>query len=160
MQGFDWISNGFLPAQIAPRLPHNRSMRMSQLLLAFAVSILLLPLTKPLFAASGSARSRSSVAKPATLGAGYGSALAAADRLLEAWRIGDIEIGMSLLSSRAKETIPETQIEAFFSTPGPSAYEITRGKLSRHDIYEFPVVLIASPAGNGRLPAGFRRSSS
>jgi hypothetical protein len=89
------------------------------------------------------------------LGAGYGSALAVADRLLEAWRIGDVEIGMSLLSGRAKETIPETAIEAFFSTPGASAYEITRGKLSHRGSYEFPVALIASPAGSNRLRRRF-----
>jgi hypothetical protein len=62
---------------------------------------------------------------------------------------------MSLLSSRAKETIPEAEIEAFFSTSGASAYEITRGKLSRRGSYEFPVALIASPAGSSRLRRRF-----
>jgi hypothetical protein len=131
------------------------SMRMSLLFFALTASLLLLQHTDALFGASGSARSKSSAAKSAALGGGYGSALAVANRLLEAWRIGDLEVGMSLLSSRAKETIPETEIEAFFSTPGPSAYEITRGKLSRRGGYEFPVALIASPVGNDHLRRRF-----
>jgi hypothetical protein len=149
------ISNGFPSARLRLGCRIMGSMRMSRLRFAFAASLLLLQHTEPLFAASGSARSKSSVAKSAALGGGYGSALAVADRLLEAWRIGDVEIGMSLLSVRAKETIPETQIEAFFSTPAASAYEITRGKQSHRGGYEFPVALIASPGGNGHLRRRF-----
>ena len=77
----------------------------------------------------------------------YVSALAAADRFLQAWQLGDVESGMTLLSSHAKESATAEVVENFFSNAGASAYEITRGKLAKRDRYEFPVVLISNGTG-------------
>jgi hypothetical protein len=79
----------------------------------------------------------------AALGPGYVAALAAADHFLHAWQSGDAESGMVLLSSHAKETVTTDAAERFFSSPGPSAYEIGRGKLLKHGVYEFPIVLVS-----------------
>jgi hypothetical protein len=73
---------------------------------------------------------------------GYPLALAAADRYLEAWQSGDIETGMVLLTSHAKEKITTERLEDIFSAPGRLAYEIGRGKMLRPGRYEFPVVLV------------------
>ena len=95
---------------------------------------------------------------PAALDSSYVPALATADRFLQAWQAGDIENGMVLLSSHAKESVTAETVEAFFSNPGPSAYELTRGKLVKRDRYEFPVVLISS--GNGSKNSRMRRRFS
>jgi hypothetical protein len=76
------------------------------------------------------------------LGPGYVSALSAANRLLQAWQSGDVENGMVLLSSHAKEAATTEVVEQFFSNPSASAYEIGRGKLVKRGRYEFPVVLV------------------
>jgi hypothetical protein len=78
------------------------------------------------------------------LGPGYASALAAADHLLQAWQSGDVENGMVLLTSHAKEAATTEVVEQFFSNPAASAYEIGRGKLAKRGRYEFPVVLVTS----------------
>ena len=110
-----------------------------------------------LLAVSRAGASRSTTAKAAAPDADYAPALAAADRFLEAWRIGDLEVGMSLLSSRVKEKVSESDIEKFFSSPSPLAYEVDRGKRLRPGSYEFPVVLTGPAAGNA---AARRRSST
>ena len=81
---------------------------------------------------------------------GYVSALAAADRFLQAWQSGDMENGMVLLSGRAKEKATTDAVEKFFSNPGPSAYEIGRGKLLKRGRYEFPVVLVGTSKNHAR----------
>jgi hypothetical protein len=81
---------------------------------------------------------------------GYVAALAAADRFLQAWQSDDVENGMVLLSSPAKETATTDAVEKFFSNPGPSAYEIGRGKLQKRGRYEFPVVLIGNSKNHAR----------
>jgi hypothetical protein len=78
------------------------------------------------------------------LGPGYVPALAAADHLLQAWQSGDVENGMVLLTSHAKEAATTEVVEQFFSNPGASAYEIGRGKLLKRGRYEFPVVLVTN----------------
>jgi hypothetical protein len=62
--------------------------------------------------------------------------------LLQAWQSGDVENGMVLLSSHAKEAATTEVVEQFFSNPSASAYEIGRGKLVKRGRYEFPVVLV------------------
>ncbi len=84
------------------------------------------------------------------LDSGYVSALAAADGFLQAWHAGDVESGMVLLSGHAKEKVTTEVIEKFFSNPGPSAYEIGRGKLLRRGRYEFPVVLVSVSKNHAR----------
>ncbi|MGA7928288.1 MAG: hypothetical protein WCA20_20140 [Candidatus Sulfotelmatobacter sp.] len=81
---------------------------------------------------------------------GYVAALAAADHFLQAWQSGDVENGMVLLSSHAKETATSDAVEKFFSNPGPSAYEIGRGKLWKRGRYEFPVVLVGNSKNHAR----------
>lgn len=76
--------------------------------------------------------------------AGYVPALAAADHFLHAWQSGDIESGMVLLSSHAKQSARSEDVEKFFSNSNPSAYEIGHGKLLKRGRYEFPIVLISS----------------
>jgi hypothetical protein len=83
-----------------------------------------------------------------TLDPGYVPALAAANHLLQAWQSGDVENGMALLSSHAKETATTEAVEGFFSNPSPSAYEIGRGKLLQRGRYEFPVVLVSGASKN------------
>lgn len=90
------------------------------------------------------------------LDSGYGSALAVADRFLQAWQSGDVEHGMVLLSSHAKESATAEDVERFFLGAGAAAFEITRGKALKHDRYEFPIVLISSGGSkNGRLRRRF-----
>ena len=79
---------------------------------------------------------------------GYVPALAAADHLLQAWQFGDPENGMVLLTSHAKEAATTDGVERFFTNPGPSAYEIGRGKLLKRGRYEFPVVLVSGASKN------------
>jgi hypothetical protein len=81
---------------------------------------------------------------------GYVPALAAADHLLQAWQSGDVENGTVLLSSHAKEAATADVVEKFFSTSGPSAYEVGRGKLLKRGRYEFPVVLMSGPGKDAR----------
>lgn len=100
-------------------------------------------------------------AKPrpvAVLDSGYGAALGVADRFLQAWQSGDVEHGMVLLSSHAKESATAEDVESFFSGAGAAAFEITRGKALKHDRYEFPIVLISGGSSkNGRLRRRFTR---
>jgi hypothetical protein len=53
---------------------------------------------------------------------------------------------MILLTTRAKQSATTDGIERFFSDAGPSAYEISRGKLLKPGRYEFPVVLVLGGA--------------
>jgi hypothetical protein len=92
-----------------------------------------------------------------TLEPGYVVALAAANHFLQAWQSGDVENGLVLLSSHAKETATTGGVEKFFSHLGPGAYEIGRGKLLKRGRYMFPVVLIIGASENIR--AGRRFSS-
>jgi hypothetical protein len=81
---------------------------------------------------------------------GYVPALAAADHFLQAWQSGDVENGMALLSSHAKEKANTDVVEKFFSNPSPSAYEIGRGKLLKRGRYAFPVVLVRVSKNHAR----------
>jgi hypothetical protein len=110
---------------------------------------LLLTQCSPLFAATRSVQAKSTI--------GYASALAAADRFLQSWQTGDVETGMVLLTSDAKEKITRNAIEDFFTSAAPSAYEITRGRKLRRGCYEFPVVLLQYSSKNSR---GRRRLST
>jgi hypothetical protein len=63
---------------------------------------------------------------------------------LQAWQSGDVENGMALLTSHAKEKATTDVVEVFFSNSGGTAYEIDRGKLLKRGRYEFPVVLVSA----------------
>jgi hypothetical protein len=104
-----------------------------------------------LFTASGSA----GVRRTPALDAGYASALAAADHLLQDWQSGDAENGMALLTSHAKETAGTEAVDKFFSNSSPVAYEIGHGKLLKRDRYEFPVLLLSHTSKSSRLRQQF-----
>jgi hypothetical protein len=89
-----------------------------------------------------------------SLDSGYAPALAAANHLLQAWQSADAESGMILLTTRAKQSATTDGIERFFSDAGPSAYEISRGKLLKPGRYEFPVVLVLGGANLGGASMG------
>jgi hypothetical protein len=91
---------------------------------------------------------KSAVAKtePAErLESGYVPALLAADHFLQAWQSGDVETGMALLTTHAKEQINSDGLDNFFA-PALTAYEIGRGKMVKKGHYEFPVALIENNA--------------
>jgi hypothetical protein len=102
----------------------------------FFTALLLAQLSwpSPLLAATRTAPAKSDL--------GYASALAIADRFLQSWQTGDVETGMILLTSHAKEKVTRNALEDFFSSAAPSAYEIARGRRLRRGCYEFPVVLL------------------
>ncbi len=93
-------------------------------------------------AASAWARSHSHSVEPSiTSDPGYGFALAAADRFLQAWQTGDVESGMVLVGDSVRRSQSADKLEQFFSNAKDRAFEITRGH-GRPGRYSFPVVLV------------------
>ena len=78
---------------------------------------------------------------------GYASALAAANRFLQAWQNQDHETGLLMLSDVAKQASSEDRLEAFFAAGHDAAYEIARGKKIKAGCYAFPVALFTSVNG-------------
>ena len=76
---------------------------------------------------------------------GYTSALAAANRFLQAWQSQDHETGLLMLTDDAKQHSSEEHMEIFFSSSSSGgtdgAYEIARGKKMKAGRYAFPVRL-------------------
>jgi hypothetical protein len=76
---------------------------------------------------------------------GYTSALAAANRFLQAWQSQDHETGLLMLTDDAKQHSSEEHMEMFFSSSSSGgtdgAYEIARGKKMKAGRYVFPVRL-------------------
>jgi hypothetical protein len=111
------------------------------LLATFLMSWFAILCSLPLSAANRTAPARSSAT-----GADYIRALAAADRFLQAWQGEDVETGTVLLTSHAKETINQDELDRLFTNSAPGAYEIEHGKLLRRGCYEFPIVLLNASA--------------
>ena len=86
----------------------------------------------------------------------YISALATANRFLQAWQSHDEETGILLLTDRAKQRTSEAGIAAFFSATARPAYEISRGLKIRAGRYAFPVALY-DPAPNRQSRKRTRR---
>ena len=104
------------------------------------------------------AASRTAAPRTVIASADYASALAAADRFLQAWQSGDMENGIILLTTHARTEISHDDLQTLFSSSAPAAYEINHGKPLRRGRYEFPVMLFAnssSPAGTARLHRRF-----
>ena len=120
-------------------MPVREASHLVALSLIFSVCMLLL--LSPLEAKTRPAPS---------LDSSYVSALDAADHFLHAWQSGDLEDGMVLLTSHAKELATTDGIEKFFSNSGPSGYEIGRGKQLKRGRYEFPVVLVGISKNHAR----------
>ena len=78
---------------------------------------------------------------------GYISALAAANRFLQAWQNQDHETGLLMLTDDAKQHSSEERMEAFFSSGADAAYEIARGKKMKAGRYAFPVTLFPFHSG-------------
>lgn len=83
---------------------------------------------------------------------GYVSALAAANRFLQAWQNQDHETGLLMLTDAAKELSSEDRLELFFSSSSGSdaAYEITRGKKLKPGRYAFPITLFSSSSATNK----------
>lgn len=80
---------------------------------------------------------------------GYVSALATANRFLQAWQNRDHESGLLMLTDDAKQHSSEILMEAFFSSGADAAYEIARGKKVTAGRYTFPVTLFPLHSGAG-----------
>jgi hypothetical protein len=96
------------------------------------------------------AKTRHSTSSPSlapTPDPGYASALAAANRFLQAWQNQDHETGLLMLTDTAKQSSSEDRLEVFFTSGHDAAYEITRGKKLKAGSYAFPVALFTSAAG-------------
>jgi hypothetical protein len=106
-----------------------------------AASVLLLQASEPSTVLAGS---RTAALKSGGVGTDYASALATADRFLQAWQAGDAENGMALLTGHARQKVSREDMETFFSESAPVAYEITRGREIQRGRYEFPVMLLSS----------------
>lgn len=78
---------------------------------------------------------------------GYTSALATANRFLQAWQNQDHETGLLMLTDTAKQNSSEDRLEVFFSSGHDAAYEIARGKKLKAGCYAFPVALFTSVTG-------------
>ena len=119
------------------------AMAVGRMFTACAVCWLAFQLAGP---AALQAASKTMPTKAAAMGRDYASALAVADRFLQAWQSGDNEAGIVLLTARAKAKISRDDLSAFFSASAPSAYEISHGKPLRRGEYEFPVMLLDQSA--------------
>jgi hypothetical protein len=111
------------------------SLRSTAFSCLLCVSLISVGLALSPLAAAAKARTNTAV------DSAYVSALNTADRLLHAWDTGDMETGIALLTTHAKERATSDGIDKFFS-PGARGYEITRGKLLTRGRYEFPVALM------------------
>ena len=78
---------------------------------------------------------------------GYISALAAANRFLQAWQSQDHETGLLMLTDAAKQHSSDDRMESFFSCGVDAAYEIARGKRIKAGRYSFPVTLFPFHSG-------------
>jgi hypothetical protein len=80
----------------------------------------------------------------------YISALAAANRFLQAWQNQDHETGLLMLTDEAKQRSSEDRTESFFSSGAEAAYEIARGKRTKAGRYAFPVTLFPFHSGTAK----------
>ena len=108
--------------------------------LAFPLVILSLA---PLLSTSADARNKhsSSLAVPDRA---YSSALAAANRFLQAWQNQDRETGLLMLTDAAKQASSQERTDSFFSSGNDAAYEIARGRKLKAGRYAFPVTLFTA----------------
>jgi len=132
------------PASLRPRSGQAR--RLSGRHLAFPLVILSLA---PMLSTSADARNKhsSSLAVPDR---GYSSALAAANRFLQAWQNQDRETGLLMLTDAAKQASSQERMDSFFSSGNDAAYEIARGRKLKGGRYAFPITLFISDSESNR----------
>jgi hypothetical protein len=128
------------PASV--QLPTGQGRRLSGRHFAFPLIALSLALQASTVSIAKTRHSASSLTP--TPEPGYASALAAANRFLQAWQNQDHETGLLMLSDGAKESSSEDRLEAFFASGHDAAYEIARGKRLKAGCYSFPVSLFTS----------------
>ncbi len=122
------------------------SRRLSGRHLAFPLIILIVA---PWLSPSAAARNKhsSSFTVPDR---GYSSALAAANRFLQAWQNQDRETGLLMLTDVAKQGSSQERTDSFFSSGNDAAYEIARGRRLKAGRYAFPVTLFISDSESNR----------
>ena len=132
------------PESLRPRSGQAR--RLSGRHLAFPLVILSLA---PMLSTSADARNKhsSSLAVPDR---GYSSALAAANRFLQAWQNQDRETGLLMLTDAAKQASSQERTDSFFSSGNDAAYEIARGRKLKAGRYAFPVTLFTADSDSSR----------
>lgn len=81
---------------------------------------------------------------------GYASALAAANRFLQAWQTQDHETGLLMLTDVAKQNTSQDRLDDLFSSGSDAAYEIARGRKLKIGRYAFPVTLFTSRSDASR----------
>ena len=81
---------------------------------------------------------------------GYSSALAAANRFLQAWQNQDRETGLLMLTDAAKQGSSQERTDSFFSSGKDAAYEIARGRRLKAGCYAFPVTFFISDSESNR----------
>ena len=106
----------------------------SRIGLPIQVSVIVLTLTVPVVWARSKARSEG--ADPA-----YVSALAAADKFLQAWQARDEEAGVMLLSDRLRQHTNEEVVRRWFAASGEQGFEVSSGKKLGAGRYQFAVEL-------------------
>jgi hypothetical protein len=83
----------------------------------------------------------------------YISALAVANRFLQAWQSHDQETAVLLLTNAAKQHCSEDRLDSFFSTDSRAAYEIGRGRKLQTGRYVFPLTIFVGSGASSRASA-------
>jgi len=81
---------------------------------------------------------------------GASSALAAANRFLQAWQNQDRETGLLMLTDAAKHASSQERTDGFFSSGSDAAYEIARGRKLKTGRYAFPITLFTADSNSGQ----------
>src|SRR6266478_6345031 len=108
------------------------------------LALLILAVLFAILFASAAARNRPAPSIATGSDPGYVSALAAANRFLQAWQNQDHETGLLMLTDAAKQRSSEDRLEVFFTSGLDAAYEIARGRKMKDGRYSFPVTLFPS----------------
>jgi hypothetical protein len=132
-----------MPVPAFLRLPSGQARRLSGRHLALPLIALSLAFQASTVSIAKTRHSPS----PTVPDPGYASALAAANRFLQAWQNQDHETGLLMLSDVAKQSSSEDRLEAFFASGHDAAYEIAHGKKIKAGYYAFPVALFTSVNG-------------
>ena len=83
--------------------------------------------------------------------ADYVSALAVANKFLNAWQNHDEETGLLLVTEALKKSSSEDNIANFFTSAPVVTYEIGRGKKLKPGLYAFPLALYNSRVGTEKV---------
>src|SRR5882724_8313633 len=140
-----WRVTSTMPEVKSRRLSTSNGRANQTVKLAWIATLILL-LSPPTWA-GGSHKRHSTAPTPAE--PDYVFALATANRFLHAWRMGDFETGMVLLSDRVRHSQDPERVEQFFSGDAGRAFEIARGRRNRGR-YRFEIVLVTVAGSRAR----------